>query len=255
MNDPLEQQQPVGVPDLPVPSLLRVRAVAISEIVVCSSVPTQVIIATLLALVGIRPENESGLSLTFVVALSLADTIVLILLMIFLTRAHGERPRDLWLGGRPVRREALFGLLLVPFVLVLVAALLIGLRLSAPWLHNVAANPLEQLATGGVGDAVLLGAVAIIAGGVREELQRAFLLQRFERHLGGRAVGVIVLSAAFGLGHILQGWDAVVTTSVLGAFWAVVYLRRRSVAAPVVSHAGFNALEVVRVALGGPALG
>jgi membrane protease YdiL (CAAX protease family) len=59
---------------------------------------------------------------------------------------------------------------------------------------------------------------------------------------------VIVLSVGFGLGHIVQGWDAVVTTGALGAFWAVLYLRRRSVVAPLVSHAGFNSLEVLRVA-------
>jgi membrane protease YdiL (CAAX protease family) len=40
-----------------------------------------------------------------------------------------------------------------------------------------------------------------------------------------------------------------ITTALLGAFWAAVYLRRRSVIAPVVSHAGFNTLEVLRVAL------
>jgi membrane protease YdiL (CAAX protease family) len=60
-----------------------------------------------------------------------------------------------------------------------------------------------------------------------------------------------VLSVAFGLGHIVQGWDAVVTTALLGAFWAVLYLRRRSAVAPLVSHAGFNTLEVLRVAIWG----
>ena len=90
--------------------------------------------------------------------------------------------------------------------------------------------------------------VAIFAGGVREELQRAFLLHRFEQHLGGAAVGVIILSAAFGLGHFVQGWDAVITTAALGAFWAVMYLKRRSSVAPIVSHASFNSLEILRVA-------
>ena len=50
---------------------------------------------------------------------------------------------------------------------------------------------------------------------------------------------------------IVQGFDAVITTGMLGAFWAVLYLRRRSVVAPLVSHAGFNTLEVLRVALMG----
>jgi membrane protease YdiL (CAAX protease family) len=62
-------------------------------------------------------------------------------------------------------------------------------------------------------------------------------------------VGVLVLSTAFGLGHFPQGWDAVIVTGLLGALWAIVYLRRRSSVAPMVSHAGFNSLEVLRVAL------
>jgi membrane protease YdiL (CAAX protease family) len=143
----------------------------------------------------------------------------------------------------------LYGVLLIPVVFVMVVVLLNVLRLSAPWLHNVPENPLEQLAET-PGGAAVFALVAIVAGGVREELQRAFLLRRFERHLGGATVGVIVLSAAFGLGHIVQGWDAVITTGALGAFWAIVYLRRRSVLAPMVSHSGFNTLEILRVALG-----
>jgi membrane protease YdiL (CAAX protease family) len=135
-------------------------------------------------------------------------------------------------------------------VFVLVVVLLTVLMAVAPWLHNVPTNPLEQMA-GTAGGAALLAIVAILAGGVREELQRAFLLRRFERHLGGAAAGVVVLSVAFGLGHSVQGWDAVITTGLLGAFWAVLYLRRRSAVAPLVSHAGFNALEVLRAAITG----
>jgi membrane protease YdiL (CAAX protease family) len=33
---------------------------------------------------------------------------------------------------------------------------------------------------------------------------------------------------------------------MLGALWAVVYLRRRSVVAGVVSHSGFNLLQLVQ---------
>jgi uncharacterized protein len=113
----------------------------------------------------------------------------------------------------------------------------------------VPANPLEQLAAS-PGEAALLALVAILAGGVREELQRAFLLRRFEQHLGGAWLGLIVLSAAFGLGHYVQGWDAVIVTGTLGAFWALVYLKRRSSIAPMISHATFNSLEILRVAIG-----
>lgn len=222
---------------------------ALVEILLCSSVPTQLLIASLLRTAGWMPLDETGqLSLPFVLALSVADTLLLVGLMVALTRAHGQRVADLWLGGRPIRREAVYGALLIPVVFVLVVVVMNVLRMMAPWLHNVPINPLERLASTPA-QAAMFAVVAILAGGVREELQRAFLLRRFEQHLGGAGAGVIVLSIAFGLGHIVQGWDAVITTGLLGAFWALLYLRRRSTVAPLVSHAGFNALEVLRVAV------
>jgi membrane protease YdiL (CAAX protease family) len=223
------------------------RLVAIAEILLCSSVPTQALIGAILQLAGWPAMDASGrLSLPFVLTLSLADTLVLIALMVALTRVHGESATDLWIGSRRVRVEVAVGLMLVPVVFMGVVILLNALRIFAPWLHNVPENPLEQLAATAA-DAAMFALVAIFAGGVREELQRAFLLRRFERHLGGATVGVFVLSIAFGLGHYTQGWDAVITTGALGAFWAVVYLRRRSSVAPIVSHAGFNTLEILRV--------
>ena len=136
----------------------------------------------------------------------------------------------------------------MPLVFFGVGILLNTLRLFAPSLHNVETNPLEQLAAT-PGQAALFSLVAILAGGVREELQRAFMLRRFEQYLGGATLGVWVLSLAFGLGHVMQGWDAVVTTAALGAFWAWMYLQRRGSVGPIVSHAGFNSLEILRVAV------
>jgi len=227
----------------------RERATAVLEILLCSSIPTQLAIGALLRLAGIPSTDAAGhLSLTFVLTLSLADTALLILMMIFFMHVHGETARATWFGTSHSLREALIGLATVPMVFVGVGIVLNAIRLFAPSLHNVENNPLEQLAAT-PGQAAAFSLVAIIAGGVREELQRAFMLRRFEQYLGGATLGVWVLSIAFGLGHVMQGWDAVVTTATLGAFWAWMYLQRRNSIAPIVSHAGFNSLEILRVAL------
>jgi len=226
------------------------RVIAAVEVLLCSSLPTQIVIGQLLAAIGLDPRTDSGqLSPPFAFALLLIDSVVLTTLMVILTRAHRESPRALWLGDRSIVREFGLGLALVPLVFLIVGLLMTGLMRLVFSLNNATENPIEQLATGGPHQAAMLGVIAVVAGGVREELQRAFLLRRFEQHLGGPFVGVIVLSIAFGLGHYPQGWDAVVATGVLGAIWAIVYLRRRSSVAPIVSHAGFNSLEVLRLAL------
>src|SRR4029078_2988435 len=95
-------------------------------------------------------------------------------------------------------------------------------------------------------DAWLFALVACVAGGLREEIQRAFLLHRFDVWLGGPIVGLVVSSIAFGLGHGLQGNGVNGATRMLGLYWGIVYLRRRSCVAPMVSHSGFNLIEVLQ---------
>ena len=240
-------------PPLPAPGLLfRPRLLALGEILLCSDLPTQFAIGALLILLGWRPLARTGqLSLPFVLTMSLVDTLVLIALMVLLTRARGDSVRDLWAGRRPLKQEVRLGLLLIPPIFLFVVLILNAVRRWLPGLHNVETNPLEALAAGGAANAAMFALVAIFAGGVREEMQRAFLLRRFEQHLGGARIGVIVLSVAFGLGHYVQGWDAVITTGTLGAFWALIYLWRGSSTAAIISHAGVNALEILRVAIWG----
>ena len=241
--DSLINPRPSGVVDP------RARATAILEMLLCSSIPTQLAIGALLRLAGIPSTDAAGhLSLTFVLVLSLVDTALLIVMMIFFMHVHGERARTTWFGTRRWLRETLVGVGTIPVAFIMVGILLNTIRLFAPSLHNVENNPLEQLATT-PGQAPLFSLVAIIAGGVREELQRAFMLRRFEQYLGGATLGVWVLSIAFGLGHAMQGWDAVIGTAALGAFWAWMYLQRRNSISAIVSHAGFNSLEIMRVAL------
>jgi len=200
---------------------------------------------SLLALVGVRSGAGGSLHIGFVVALSLIDTAMLLGLILLCLRAHGERPRDIFLGRRPIAVEAARGVPLILVALAIGVAVLLSAQHFAPWLHTVEQNPLQGLMRT-PRDAWLFALVVVVAGGVREELQRAFLLHRFEVWLGGGAVGIVVTSAAFGLGHLVQGVDATLATGLLGAFWGVIYLRRRSVVAPMVSHAGFDLLQIVQ---------
>ena len=71
---------------------------------ICSGYPTQFALGATLRRWGWPSTDPSGrLTVAFVVALELADTIALIGLILLALHAHGERPRDLLLGARPVR--------------------------------------------------------------------------------------------------------------------------------------------------------
>ena len=234
------------VPPVPAVPSRASRLRALAQVLACSGIPTQLLLVQVLGLAGIRPFTEGDtLNLTWVFLLSLADTVLLGTLICVLLAAGGESIRGVFLGPRPALQEVPVGLLSVLPVLVIAAGVLLTVRAVAPWLHNVPVNPLGALMQS-PRDIWLFAIVALVAGGIREELQRAFLLTRFEQHLGGARVGLLVTSVAFGLGHLIQGFDAALATGTLGLLWGALYLWRRSAVAPVVSHAGFNSLEIVR---------
>jgi membrane protease YdiL (CAAX protease family) len=219
------------------------------EIILCSGYPTQLSIGFTLQAIGVNAFRGDGtLSATFVFTLSLIDTVVLLSLILLLLLRRGERPGRVFFGDRPVASEAVTGLLATPLVIGCVVLLTIIIRRFAPSLHNVPQNPLEAMLGSQTGLLMFLF-VVIVAGGVREELQRAFLLHRFRDDLGQPWMGVFVTSLAFGMGHTLQGFDAAIITGTLGAIWGAMYVLRRSAIAPIVSHSLFNSTELLRVFL------
>jgi membrane protease YdiL (CAAX protease family) len=223
----------------------RERILAFIEVLLCSGYPTQIAIGATMGALGLTAESSPGhYRMTFLVAISMADSFAVIGLVLLFLRTHGERARDVLLGDRSPLREALRGLPLIIAALGIAALVLTTIQLLAPALHTVEKNPLQELMKSPV-NAALFVLIAFVAGGLREEIQRAFLLQRFKVWLGGGTAGIVVTSVAFGAGHLYQGVDAALATGLLGAFWGSIYLRRRSMMAPLVSHAGFDVLQIL----------
>jgi len=235
------------------PAILPIeRAAAALEVILCSGFPTQLIVISVMTTFGMRMRLTDGrLSPAFVFSLTLIDTLVLVALIAFFFRAHRESMRIALFGAaRRTARDVALGVLLIPVSFFLIVFVLLVLQLAVPSLRNVPHNPLADLVKTRT-DAVLFALVVMIAGGVREEIQRGFVLRRFEQYLGGGAAGLVIFSAMFGLGHIEQGHDVALGTAVLGAFWGAIYLRRRTVLPAMIGHAGFNLAQVLKfIALG-----
>ncbi len=218
---------------------------ALVEVALCSGHPTQLVLVGIMMAAG----ATQGYTVGFVVPLLLLDTLLVVGLAWWFLRRSSDDPRRVWLGKPSWVREAAFGLFAVfPIVTLLVAALAAALTWAWPWLHNVTDNPLKALLQT-PRDTVLMIVTVMVAGGLREEAQRAFVLTRFRQSLGGSVVGLLLFSVAFGVGHVQQGWDAVILTALMGLMWGVVYLVRGSIVAPVVSHAAFDVLQVLQFSL------
>ena len=89
--------------------------------------------------------------------------------------------------------------------------------------------------------------IGILGGGLVEELERIFVITRFERWLGraGLWLGIAASSVVFGLAHLYQGPGAALSTGVSGFVLALVYLRRRAALEPIVAHATADVLAIL----------
>ena len=244
MFEPLPEPSciPVRRPVLPIE---RLRALV--EILICSGFPTQILLILVVrGLLGIPMLADDGaLSPAFVFTVSLLDAVAVVGLVLVFLRAHDESPRTVLFGDRPLVREALLGIAILPGVFMLVVLVLVVILRFAPYLHNVPRNPLEDMLRTR-GDAMIFAVVVMIAGGVREEVQRGFIAHRFGQYLGGALWGVAVYSVFFGLLHFEQGHDAMIATGLLGFVWGLLYISRRSIVAPIVSHAAFNLAQLLK---------
>ena len=145
--------------------------------------------------------------------------------------------RDYW------KRNALIGLALVPllFLINAVAAYIFKVYLPKYYIEE---NPLTQIIQTPQQLALFIAA-ALIAGGIKEELQRAFILNRFRTYLGGAGVGLVLWSIAFGAGHYVQGLQGTVIAAVYGFFFGAIYLLSGSLIAPIVAHGVYDTLALL----------
>lgn len=225
------------------------RAAAAFQVLLVCGIPTQFLAAAILA-IGLRMPflDGDGISFEFVAVVSLVDTaIVALLIRLFLSLSR-EHSADVFIGPRPVAGEILRGLMWLPIVFLAVTSLVLAIRAAAPWMHNVQTSPFEAFLRTPLQAGIFL-VVVVLAGGVREELQRAFILHRFDQRLGGARVGLALFTIAFGAFHLDQGYDVAVAICFLGLFWGLAYVRRRSAILPMVNHASFNATQVIQIML------
>jgi membrane protease YdiL (CAAX protease family) len=215
-------------------------------VLLCSGLPTQLLVFGALSGFGMQPRTaDGGWSSPFVVTMSLLDMVLVVGLVCLFVRAHHESLTEFFLGSRRPGREAMLGLLLIPAALLLVPVLMVIILMLKPELQNVAVNPFERMLKTPT-DTLTFALVVTFAGGLREEIQRAFIIRRFDHFLGGAAVGILVYSVVFGLEHLDQGYAASIAIGLLGAAWGCLYWIRRSVIAPIVSHAGFNLAQLIK---------
>jgi len=195
------------------------------------------------AIFGRNRLNLAEMGVELLAAYLLFESAVLLIIMLMLMKARGETFSMLGLHLRRWKIHALLGILAAPCLIIISAFIGLFFRLFLPQ-YALEKNPLMEMINSPQ-QLTLFITATIIAGGIKEELQRAFILRRFSLHLGGAVVGLIIWSLAFGAGHYAQGVQGIYAATILGFIFGVLYLVRGNLVLPITAHSAYNTLTLL----------
>jgi membrane protease YdiL (CAAX protease family) len=174
-----------------------------------------------------------GLDFVSMASAIIVRDLALISLVFYFIWRNGETLRDLGWTWKNGWRDVFLGLaLFLPFTYVanVLESILRQAGLSVP-----AAQP-SFLTVHGPHE-IVLGIVLVIVVALAEEtIFRGYLLLRFQGAHLGLLAAALLSSVIFSLGHGYEGTAGVITVGYMGLTFALIYLWRGSLVAPVILH-------------------
>ena len=178
--------------------------------------------------------KQGTLSFTLTaVATILRDLGLVSLIFFFLWRNDEARRRIGWTVTNGWE-EVMVGLFL--FIPLLYGMNVLEQALQATG-FSVPSKPLPSfLAAKGIGEYFLASLLVIVVAAAEETIFRGYLILRLQAVTANSAAAIILSAVIFALGHGYEGSAGVVTVGVMGLIFALVYLWRQSLVAPMVMH-------------------
>ncbi len=181
----------------------------------------------------------------------------MIAFVIVLARSDGQSLRQLGLVRRQAPREIVMGLpamigAMGANLIVAVPIGLVGLAFkdALPGLARTRSEGLRIFTAQGTDARALLAfaATAVFAAAFEELVFRGFLVPRLKRVTGSWIAAVVLSSALFASGHLYEGAAALFQTFAIGAYFALLLLRRGRLESAIVGHALFNVVMFAFIA-------
>jgi len=150
----------------------------------------------------------------------------------------------LWKNGEPAERVGWsfkhfwkdFFIGLVLFIPLYICAGLLERALQRAG-FSVPATPAPSYLTPGDIPMLVLAVFLVLVVAVAEEtIFRGYLITRFRDLKTGAPAAAVLSAVVFSIGHGYEGTAGVITVGVMGLAFALVYLWRRSLVAPMVMH-------------------
>jgi membrane protease YdiL (CAAX protease family) len=178
--------------------------------------------------------KQGSLSFVLVAIATILRDLALVSLIFFFVWRNGE-PIN-WIGwtSKNLWQEIVLGIgLYIPFFF---AAGLFESALRVAGL-SVPSTPLPSfMAARGLVEFLLAAILVVVVALAEETIFRGYLILRLKAITVSPAAAALLSAAIFSLGHGYEGSAGVVTVGVMGVIFALIYMWRQSLVAPIVMH-------------------
>jgi membrane protease YdiL (CAAX protease family) len=165
------------------------------------------------------------------VAIILRDLALVALILFFLWHNVEPVKKIGWTLVCGYRDAALALILFIPlfYLTALLDTYLTGIGFTNVW--DIAAP-----ATTGLPDPALAIILVIVVAIAEETIFRGYLILRLKGVFGNVAIAVVLSSVIFAIGHGYEGSAGVITVGAMGLIFALIYVWRKSLVAPIILH-------------------
>ncbi len=188
---------------------------------------------------GLAPD---GVTFRTVALANILRDLALLALVLYFVWSNGESFSALGWRFQGVWREVLVGLWI--FIPLYLGVALIGALLQQGGLSGMDEPP-TYLIPRGTGEYLLAFIFLIVVAVTEETIFRGYLLLRLGTLTGNPGAAVVLSAVIFSVGHGYQGTAGVVAVGLLGLIYALIYLWRGSLIAPMVLHFLQNATGII----------
>jgi membrane protease YdiL (CAAX protease family) len=187
--------------------------------------------------------QQGGLSFVLTAFATILRDLALVALILFFLWRNGEPIRAIGWAARNVWMEIGVGVIL--FVVVFIGAGLIESALRAAGLSGPSTPLPSFLAAKGYWEFVLAFVLVVIVAISEETIFRGYLILRFVGMTRSLAIAILLSAVVFALGHGYEGTAGLATIFLVGVSFALVYVWRKSLVAPIVMHFLLDFISIV----------
>ncbi len=192
--------------------------------------------------------KQGSLSFVLVAFATILRDLALVSLILFFLWRNGE-PIN-WIGWTFKNSWKEIGLGIGLYIPFFIAAGFLERALQVAGL-SVPSTPLPSMAAKGMGELLLaIALVAVVALG-EETIFRGYLILRLKAITTSPTAAALLSATIFSLGHGYEGSAGVVTVGVMGVIFALIYIWRQSLVAPIVMHFLQDFISIVLLPLFG----